>query len=154
MKNVVVLLILVMFFSCAGESSFYGQESSEKDLTMFIINGVEAKITGNDVILELPYGVGDFESVKVNDYYYIDKTMYIPKLEMMRYVFLIRPRRFGKTLHFLSTYSTTQKKSVKWLTVEISNPRYSSSLMKSTSNRKFGITFRVKNSYRGSSLPT
>ena len=53
-------------------------------------------------IKRIPYGKGDFEAVNADNRYYVDKTMYIPKLEMTDYVFLIRPRRFGKTL-FLST---------------------------------------------------
>ena len=53
-------------------------------------------------IKRIPYGKGDFEAVNAQNRYYVDKTMYIPKLEMTDYVFLIRPRRFGKTL-FLST---------------------------------------------------
>ncbi|HOD54435.1 MAG TPA: AAA family ATPase, partial [Candidatus Cloacimonadota bacterium] len=38
---------------------------------------------------------------KQNDYY-VDKTMFIPLIEATPFVFLIRPRRFGKSL-FLST---------------------------------------------------
>ena len=52
-------------------------------------------------IKRIPYGASDFESVKLNNDYYIDKTYYIPQLELTRYQFLIRPRRFGKSL-FLS----------------------------------------------------
>ncbi len=47
----------------------------------------------------IPYGISDFRDVKLNDYYYIDKTHFIPKVEMYgRYLYLIRPRRFGKSL--------------------------------------------------------
>lgn len=47
----------------------------------------------------LPYGVSDFRDVKLNNYYYIDKTHFIPKIEEYgRYLFFIRPRRFGKSL--------------------------------------------------------
>ncbi len=53
-------------------------------------------------IKRIPYGKGDFEAVNAQNDYYVDKTMYIPKLEATPFVFLIRPRRFGKTL-FLST---------------------------------------------------
>jgi hypothetical protein len=52
-------------------------------------------------IKRIPYGTGDFEAVVANHEYYVDKTRYIPELENTRFVFLIRPRRFGKTL-FLS----------------------------------------------------
>jgi len=53
-------------------------------------------------IKRIPYGKGDFEAVNGKNDYYVDKTSYIPKLEATTFVFLIRPRRFGKTL-FLST---------------------------------------------------
>ncbi len=53
-------------------------------------------------IKRIPYGKGDFEAVNASNDYYVDKTMYIPQIEMTPYIFLIRPRRFGKTL-FLST---------------------------------------------------
>ena len=47
----------------------------------------------------IPYGISDFRDVKLNNYYYIDKTHFIPKVEMYgRYLYLIRPRRFGKSL--------------------------------------------------------
>ena len=51
------------------------------------------------------YGESNFKKVKINnDYFYIDKTQYIEKLENINESFLIflRPRRFGKSL-FLST---------------------------------------------------
>ena len=54
------------------------------------------------IVKRIPYGVGDFEAVDKEKDYYVDKTMYIPKLEATSFNFLIRPRRFGKTL-FLST---------------------------------------------------
>jgi len=48
---------------------------------------------------KIPYGMSDFRDLKVEDYYYIDKTHFIPKIEMFgRYLYLIRPRRFGKSL--------------------------------------------------------
>lgn len=46
----------------------------------------------------IPYGVGNFETIMVHDMYYVDKTRIIPKLENYQYPFLIRPRRFGKSL--------------------------------------------------------
>ena len=50
-------------------------------------------------IKEVPYGVSDFEVVRRDNLYYVDKTMYLPKLESQaRNLFFIRPRRFGKSL--------------------------------------------------------
>lgn len=48
---------------------------------------------------KIPYGIADFKLIQDEDYYYVDKTMFIPMLEEAgRYLFLIRPRRFGKSL--------------------------------------------------------
>ena len=49
---------------------------------------------------KLPYGISDYERLKENDYYYVDKTMYIEKLENLAepYIMFLRPRKFGKTL--------------------------------------------------------
>ena len=52
-------------------------------------------------IKRIPYGKGDFEKVNGQNEYYVDKTQFIPLIEKTPFVFLIRPRRFGKTL-FLS----------------------------------------------------
>lgn len=55
----------------------------------------------------IPYGMTDFVAVRTDNYYYVDKTSFIEKIEMQpRYLFLIRPRRFGKslTLAMLETY--------------------------------------------------
>ena len=47
----------------------------------------------------LPYGVARFEEVRNENFYYVDKTMYLPLLEATsKYLFLIRPRRFGKSM--------------------------------------------------------
>ena len=53
---------------------------------------------------KLPYGISDYERLMENDYYYVDKTMYIEKLENLAepYILFLRPRKFGKTL-FTST---------------------------------------------------
>ena len=56
------------------------------------------------VMKKLPYGISDYERLIENDYYYVDKTMYIEKLENLPepYIMFLRPRKFGKTL-FTST---------------------------------------------------
>ena len=54
---------------------------------------MEAKAKG------IPHGVADFEEVRRENFYYVDKTRYLPVLEdENKYLFLIRPRRFGKSL--------------------------------------------------------
>ena len=53
-------------------------------------------------IKEVPYGIANFTEVMEQNMYYVDKTMYLPLLEKQpRNLFLIRPRRFGKSI-FLS----------------------------------------------------
>ena len=50
----------------------------------------------------LPYGISDFTDLRRAGCYYTDKTQYIPTLERTgHFLFLIRPRRFGKSV-FLS----------------------------------------------------
>ena len=53
-------------------------------------------------IKRLPVGISDFKNLQRDKRYLVDKTMYLPKLEeIANFLFLIRPRRFGKSL-FLS----------------------------------------------------
>ena len=49
---------------------------------------------------KLPYGKSDYEQLIENEYYYVDKTRYIEKLENLpeTYIMFLRPRKFGKTL--------------------------------------------------------
>lgn len=47
----------------------------------------------------IPYGMQNWEDVRLENYYYVDKTRFITEIEAAnRYFFFIRPRRFGKTL--------------------------------------------------------
>ena len=46
----------------------------------------------------IPYGIGDFEKIRKENFYYVDKTQIIKDLEKHQYPFFIRPRRFGKSL--------------------------------------------------------
>ena len=55
----------------------------------------------------LPCGISDFPRLISEDYYYVDKTRYIELLENQpNFLFLLRPRRFGKSLFMamLETY--------------------------------------------------
>ena len=48
---------------------------------------------------KLPYGLSDFKRVKEENYYYIDKSSFIEKIENdADFLFFLRPRRFGKSL--------------------------------------------------------
>ena len=61
----------------------------------------------------VPYGISDFEQVRKENKYLVDKTMFFEKMERAgNFLFLVRPRRFGKSL-FLdmleSYYDINQK---------------------------------------------
>ena len=66
-------------------------------------------------VRQLPLGISDFGRIVRENYYYVDKTMYIPRLEMASsYLFLVRPRRFGKSLllsMLKSYYDVSEKDS-------------------------------------------
>ncbi len=52
---------------------------------------------------KIPYGIANYEKIKTEGYYFVDKTHFIEKIESLGspYLFFLRPRRFGKSL-FLS----------------------------------------------------
>jgi len=64
-------------------------------------------VSDNDTkIKKIPYGVTDYERIRTENNYYVDKTCYLRGIEDTgQYLFFIRPRRFGKSL-FLSTMET------------------------------------------------
>ena len=56
-------------------------------------NGIKSKPLG------IPYGMMNFLAIREDNYYYVDKTRFIEKIENSnRYFFFTRPRRFGKSL--------------------------------------------------------
>lgn len=62
---------------------------------------------------KIPYGMTNFESIICDNYYYIDKTQYITKVEeTTSFFFFVRPRRFGKSLflNMLGLYYDINKK--------------------------------------------
>ncbi len=65
---------------------------------------------------KIPYGLADYKDIKKENYYFVDKTKFIEKLENLneRYLLFLRPRRFGKSL-FISMlhyyYDTHYKNS-------------------------------------------
>ena len=47
----------------------------------------------------IPYGMQNWEDVRLENCYYVDKTRFIPEIEAAnKFFFFIRPRRFGKSL--------------------------------------------------------
>ena len=63
---------------------------------------------------KLPYGVSDYEKLIEKNYYYVDKTEYIEKLENLAEtnIMFLRPRKFGKTLFtsMIENYYDVNKK--------------------------------------------
>jgi len=50
-----------------------------------------------EAIKRLPVGISDFKTLQRSHKYFVDKTKYLPLLEeISNFLFLIRPRRFGK----------------------------------------------------------
>ncbi len=50
--------------------------------------------------LRIPYGISNYEKLITENYYFIDKTPFVERLEETGapYLFFLRPRRFGKSL--------------------------------------------------------
>lgn len=57
-----------------------------------------------EIVNRYPVGIQSFENIIDGNYLYVDKTKYIVDFRKkgMKYLFLSRPRRFGKSL-FAST---------------------------------------------------
>ena len=63
---------------------------------------------------KLPYGISNYDELIEDNYYYVDKTEYIEKLESLaeKRIMFLRPRKFGKTLFtsVLENYYDINKK--------------------------------------------
>lgn len=71
--------------------------------------------------MKYPIGIQNFESLREDDYVYVDKTLLIYKLANEgRYYFLSRPRRFGKSLLIstMAAYFSGKKELFKGLAME------------------------------------
>ena len=67
----------------------------------FILGGL-----GGGNMINYPIGIQTFEKIRSGDFLYVDKTKYIYELaHRYQYVFLSRPRRFGKSL-LVSTFES------------------------------------------------
>ena len=52
----------------------------------------------NNPMKQIPYGISSYKTIRQKNAYYVDKTHYIPQIESAgEFLFLIRPRRFGKS---------------------------------------------------------
>ena len=68
----------------------------------FVTFALDQSTSTMNKVKGLPYGISDFTDLRRAGCYYTDKTQYIPTLERTgHFLFLIRPRRFGKSV-FLS----------------------------------------------------
>ncbi len=62
---------------------------------------------------KIPYGISSYKTIRQDNCYYVDKTRYIPQIEEAgNFLFLIRPRRFGKSsfLTVLESYYDIARK--------------------------------------------
>lgn len=75
--------------------------------------------------MKLPVGIEHFDKLRLNDFYYVDKTGLIKVLlnNQSKVKLLIRPRRFGKSLNMsmLENFFSIQKKQEIFCGLEIVN---------------------------------
>ena len=65
----------------------------------FVVRDVKTKKKITMATKRIPYGITDFRRIAEENYYYVDKTRFIERVEQAPpFLFLIRPRRFGKSL--------------------------------------------------------
>ena len=61
----------------------------------------------------IPYGLAYFKGIRQEGSLYVDKTRFIREMEKERHVFLIRPRRFGKSLWLSALESYYDRKQAE-----------------------------------------
>ncbi len=56
--------------------------------------------------MEFPIGISDFEKLIEDNYYFVDKSLFIKEVieDGSQVILLTRPRRFGKTLNLSMLY--------------------------------------------------
>ncbi len=60
---------------------------------------------------KLPIGIQTFQKIRKDDYIYVDKTGFaVDLIDHYQYVFLSRPRRFGKSLFVDTLHSLFEGK--------------------------------------------
>ena len=101
MRHIVITIAVRKFYICA---------TKEKNMEELTIGG-----------RVYPIGIQSFPEIIEKGYTYVDKTFFVAKLvEESKYVFLSRPRRFGKSL-LLSTihaYFEGRRKLFKGLAID------------------------------------
>ena len=76
---------------------------------------MEPQTTQQQKPRRLPYGMQNWEDVRLRNCYYVDKTRFITEIEEANdYFFFIRPRRFGKSLlmNMLRQYYDVNKRDL------------------------------------------
>ena len=84
-----------------------------KEKIDYFCSHTKKKAVMDAAIKKIPYGMTDFERIIRENFYYVDKTQYIAKVEeQTSYFFFVRPRRFGKSLflNMLGQYYDINKK--------------------------------------------
>ena len=75
---------------------------------------MQSKENMEEIVNKYPVGIQTFEKIREGHYLYVEKTTYIVdfRKKRMKYIFLSRPRRFGKSL-FASTLDAYPNQDVK-----------------------------------------
>ena len=110
----------------------------------------------NKTLKRLPVGIQTFSEIVDRDCLYIDKTEYICKMmEFSKYIFLSRPRRFGKSLlvSTLQAYFEGRRELFKGLYIDSVEKEWTAYpvLRLSLASAKFGNVDQLKR-YLGSML--
>mgnify|MGYP000850155664 FL=1 len=74
------------------------EEANTKNFRTFVVVTKTVMNMNNQVSITIPYAVADFADLRNRGFYYVDKTDYIPRLELYNAPVFLRPRRFGKSL--------------------------------------------------------
>ena len=133
----------------SNQNGQYGQiyRSNEKSVHGYAKGAAEMKE------MNIPVGVSDFEEIRKNGYYYIDKSGLIGELISRtgtKVTLITRPRRFGKTLGMPALQSLKQSTRRLWKIWRVSAIRLCSKLMigctqrsmRTTMIRFFAMAFR------------
>ena len=121
--NRAAIPIITKRFACYDTPSFYSPVRKEPRDKKQKNRKIQDKQERDHMTMKkkkLPIGIENFEELQKEEFYYVDKTDYIPRLEAYNAPVFLRPRRFGKSL-LLSTieaYLSGKKELFKGLAIE------------------------------------
>ena len=113
-----------------------------------------------NLVRRYPVGIQTFSEIRKGNYLYIDKTDLVWEMTRMKYVFLIRPRRFGKSLltTTLDSYFKGQKElfeglkimelETKWEAYPVIHVDLSVAKVETTVEGLRKVLFRLLNPYK------